>query len=270
MTGDEIYARTYDATPLEWPGELLAYARWASQAATGQRPRVLELACGSGRIAIPLADAGCDVWGVDRSASMIEVARARRSGNNPRWLVGDMRSFDIDGRFDIALIPAHAFQYMRSPADQLAALGTVHRHLEPLGLLVVHLDRPGHAWLASLCATPPAPEERKVGALLRDPATGSEWRRRSAWTFDPATEVATLHSDWVRLGEGGANVECTEDHATAMKVIGRGEMEHALLRAGFEILALYGDFAGGPPTRESGDMIWLARRLLATPATHAE
>jgi SAM-dependent methyltransferase len=261
ITGEEIYARTYDSTAVEWPGELAAYVRWASAATAGRRPRVLELACGSGRIAIPLADAGCDVWGVDRSPAMIEVARARRSDGNPRWMVGDMRSFDIDWRFDIALIPAHSFQFMLSPADQVAALTTVLGHLEPGGLLAVHLNRPGHAWLASLPATPPEPDEREVGNARRDPTTGREWRRRFAWTLDPAREVATLHADWVRVDGHGAIVESIAQDAMDLKVIGRVEMEHALLRAGFEVVAVHGDFGGGPPTAEAeGEMIWFARR----------
>jgi hypothetical protein len=150
---------------------------------------------------------------------------------------------------------------MVSPVDQVVALANVLGHLEPGGMLVVHLDRPAHAWLASRRVTPPEPEEREVGNARRDPATGSEWRRRFAWTFDPATEVATLHADWIRLDGQGAIVESIAQDAMELKVIGRGEMEHALLRAGFELVAVHGDFGGGPSTAEAeGEMIWRARR----------
>ena len=256
LTAREIYARTYDSAPFDWPGELEGYRRWARE--TSARPRILELACGTGRIAIPLADDGAEVTGLDRSPAMIEVAQKKRPGGNPAWVVADMRFFDLGRRFDLVIIPAHSFQFMTSADDQVAALTATCRHLEPGGRLVVHLDRPGPDWQAALPATPPPPEARSVDSPRLDPATGLEWRMRSAWALDLASEVATLHRDWIRTDTDDAVTEVVPEDPMEMKIIGRVEMEHALARAGFRLQAVHGDFAGGPLLAASDGMIFVA------------
>ncbi len=259
---DRIYAGTYDATSVGWPGEQDAYLQWCRAAALEARPpRVLEVACGTGRVARALADTGCDVVGVDASAAMIDQAQSQRPGENPRWVVGDMRSFKVGEQFDIALIPGHSFQFMTTAGDQAAALDTIGRHLRPGGRLVIHIDRPGSEWAASLPPSAPDPVERELGEPLTDPATGVAWRSRYAWTYDPASEIATFHADWVNLDESGDVVQAVPQNARHLKIIGRVEMEHALLRAGFRREGVFGDFFGGPMSSSpSGEMIWVARR----------
>lgn len=256
LTAQEIYARTYDSAPFDWPGELDGYRRWARE--TSSRPRILELACGTGRIAIPLADEGAEVSGLDRSPEMIAAAREKRPGGNPTWVTADMRDFDLGRRFDLVIIPAHSLQFMTSAEDQVAALTAARRHLEPGGRLVAHLDRPGPEWQAALPAAPPPPDARSVDGPRLDPATGLEWRMRSAWVLDRASEVATLHVDWIRSDADDAVVEVVPAEPMEMKIIGRVEMEHALARAGFRLEAVHGDFAGGPLLADSDGMIFVA------------
>jgi SAM-dependent methyltransferase len=261
---DRIYAGTYDATSVGWPGEQDGYLRWCRAAAQGARPpRVLEVACGTGRVARALADAGCEVVGVDASAAMIDQAESQRPGGNPRWEVGDMRTFQVGEQFDIALIPGHSFQFMTTAGDQVAALDTIGRSLRPDGCVVIHIDRPSSEWVAGLPTSPPDPTARNLGGPLTDPATGVAWRSRYAWTYDPATEIATFHADWVNLDEKGDVVQTVPQNARHLKIIGRVEMEHALLRAGFRLEDVFGDFVGGPvSSAPSGEMVWVARRSL--------
>jgi hypothetical protein len=150
---------------------------------------------------------------------------------------------------------------MTTAGDQVAALDTIGRNLQPAGRLVIHIDRPGSAWIADLPPTAPDPVERKLGQSLTDPATGVAWRSRYAWTYDPASEIATFHADWVNLDESGDVVQAVPQNARHLKIIGRVEMEHALLRAGFRLEDVFGDFFGGPvSSAPSGEMIWVARR----------
>lgn len=90
----EAYADIYDLAGQGRFGAELA--RWvlAWQAARGELPaRVLDLACGSGAAALPLAQAGCAVVGVDTSLAMLSLAqaKARDAGLAIEWIVGDMR-----------------------------------------------------------------------------------------------------------------------------------------------------------------------------------
>ena len=108
---------------------------------------ILELGSGTGRILIPLAEAGYEVVGVDLSAAMLEAASAkieRRSeaAARIRLVESDMKNFSAQQRFALALIPARAFQFLLTPVDQRAALNCIRRHLVPGGHLVIDLFDP--------------------------------------------------------------------------------------------------------------------------------
>ena len=260
VADDEIYARTYDALNIGWHGELAAYLEWARASARDDgRPKVLELGSGSGRVAQPLADAGCEVTGVDVSATMLGVARSRADGTNPRYVLGDARTFALDERFDLAIIPAHSFQFMLTSDDQHACLRNVRRHLRKGGWLVVHVEAPAPDWPAGLPVDPPAPEARSLGAALLDAPNGVIWRRRFAWTYDPMTEVATLHSDWMCTKPDGTT-ELVPHPPIGIKVVGQAEMEHALQRARFAIRELRVGFERDVETGDDRERVWVAQR----------
>ena len=121
-------------------GDLAFYLRQARR--TGSP--ILELGCGTGRISLPLAQAGFDVIGLDQSPSMLLVARekAKRSPRPVRFVRGNMARFQLRRRFRLVLIPYRAFQHLLTPTDQRRCLRCVHRHLAREGRLVVHLFDP--------------------------------------------------------------------------------------------------------------------------------
>ena len=88
---------------------------------------VLELGVGTGRVAIPIAQAGVNVVGLDHSPRMLEVAKrkAKTAGLSQRRLrlvQGDMRDFDVGQRFPLAIIPFRAFLHMYTVEDQKRCL----------------------------------------------------------------------------------------------------------------------------------------------------
>lgn len=258
---DEYYARTYDASVPDWPGEIDFYRELASGAASGGG-RVLELACGTGRVAIRLARAGAGVVGIDLSPQMLEVARQSSAGlRNVRWYEGDMRAFRLAEQFDLGLIPGHAFQCLNTPQDQIDCLSCVRSHLRPGGILVVHLDHmnlENVAWLGGLCGEGRGvfkPTERFL-----HPDTGGEVQAWRAWTYEPATQTAVVRTAWDEIGPEGTILRRTEREPIRLHCVFRFEMEHLLARAGFEILAVYGDFYRRELLDDSPSMIWLTRR----------
>ncbi|MER5431781.1 class I SAM-dependent methyltransferase [Streptomyces sp. NPDC002588] len=107
-------------------------------------PEVLELACGTGRISIPLARAGCRVTGIDIAPSMLGRAERKRGPGtaNPRFLTADMRSFDLGRRFDLILLPCSSITHLLRATDAVRCLRSVRAHLKDTGHFVLDLLNP--------------------------------------------------------------------------------------------------------------------------------
>ncbi|MGD8753090.1 MAG: class I SAM-dependent methyltransferase [Anaerolineales bacterium] len=102
---------------------------------------VLELACETGRVAIPIARKVIQVVGLDFSPTMLSVASNKINAiNNIRWVQGDMQSFELGEIFGLVIIPGHAFQNILTPEDQVATLNSIKRYLVSEGTIVIHID----------------------------------------------------------------------------------------------------------------------------------
>ena len=112
---------------------------WLSQANIHGGP-VLELGCGTGKLAIPLAEAGFSVAGLDNSPALLRFA-ANRS-DDVRWIEGDMRSFDLDERFALIMLPSNNLGHLHAPEDFEGCISSVKRHLRPGGAFVIDVFVP--------------------------------------------------------------------------------------------------------------------------------
>lgn len=99
--------------------------------------RVLDLACGSGRLLPPLQEAGLEVVGLDLSSEMLEQARRKLGTESPNveLIQGDMRTFNFCIPFNTILIPYCSLMYMHSDQDRLAVFNRCYNHLNPGGYL---------------------------------------------------------------------------------------------------------------------------------------
>jgi len=251
-----FYAETYDTVVVDWPGEIDFYRDLAGRTAAAGH-RVLEIACGTGRVAVQLAQDGVDVVGLDLSPDMLSVARLKSVGmSNLRWVRADMRSFDLGESFGLAIIPGHSFQNIPTANDQLATLASIRRHLIPGGTLVVHLDHLSIDWLGELT--------RERGGVFepaesfRHPTTGQQIRTKRAWSYEPVTQTAVSEVVWEAVETSGDVVERWESGPLRFHCVFPFEMEHLLGRSGYEIRSAYGDFCAGELRRESSEMIWVA------------
>ncbi len=130
-------ARFYDlAVEVNW--DLPLYESFARR---GEGP-VLEMATGTGRVALYLAQSGYDVVAFDSSPAMLEICRKKAQSLPAGRLElrrADMRDFDLGRRFDVVLCPFASFHHLLTTEDQVGCLRSVRRHLAEGGLFVAHL-----------------------------------------------------------------------------------------------------------------------------------
>ena len=110
---------------------------------------ILELACGTGRIAIPLAKEGLSVTGLDISLEMLNIFNEKikhlpdEISNRIRIVQGDMSNFNLNKRYDLVLFPFHTFQMLLDDKSRENCLcGIIAEHLKPNGIFVVNAFRP--------------------------------------------------------------------------------------------------------------------------------
>jgi SAM-dependent methyltransferase len=118
----------------------LALAREAA----AQGHAVLELACGTGRVTLPIAREGIDVAGLDNAAAMLAVARRKAAAEDldVTWVEADIRDFDLGRSFGLIIVPYRSFLHLLTAADQAACLAAVHRHLIPGGRFALNFFAP--------------------------------------------------------------------------------------------------------------------------------
>jgi SAM-dependent methyltransferase len=223
---------------------------------------VLEIACGTGRVAIPIARQGFAVTGLDVVPAMLVRARfkAEAAGLPVRWIEGDARSFDLGSeRFRLIFLTGNAFQALLTNTDQEGLLGRVRAHLHDEGLFA--FETPNPRWRTSegceedpetACSSTwrPARRRRRCRPLpTPKDARCCEWRTR---TYDPVAQL--LHWSSYRRWHEGAK-ERTKITRTALRYTFPQELAALLHYNGFSVVRRYGDWDGEPLSAASPSII---------------
>lgn len=252
----EQEVQLYDVAVPDWPGEIDFY-RAMTKEVKERGGSILEVGCGTGRVALQLAQEGISIVGMDIAPAMITTARQKSQElPNVRWVEGDMLSFDLRECFDLIIIPGHSFQFMLTPEDQLACLNCIRQHLTHHGKLVLHINHDDLSWLGGLAEGHGTGFKSK--GEYRQNSTKSSVRAWVAWSYDSGTQTASAVDAWEFIGEDGKLIERKESAPKRLHVVFPFEMKHLLARAGFEMEALYGDFFKNELQNTSPDMIWVA------------
>ena len=206
---------------------------------------VLDLACGTGRLARALAADGLDVVGLDLAPAMVERARLLDPSGTVDWRVGDAAGFELGRHFRLILMTAHAFQHVIGAAAQGRLFACVTRHLAPDGSFAFETRNPGRQDYADGAGF-------KFWRRFTDPARGSVevW---AASAFDAASEVD--HVTLVRrFGDG------TERRSRALlQFTDVATLDARLAAAGLICARRYGDFGREPFDGNSPEIVTLAR-----------
>jgi SAM-dependent methyltransferase len=212
-------------------GRVLQSERFYLEEARKSGGRVLELACGSGRLTIPIARNGTEIIGADLSKSMLETARAkaRRAGVEIQFLEADMRSFELAGKFAAILIPGNSLLHLFTAEDLMQCFRNVHRHLAPNGRLLFDISK----WDIAMLARDP---RERYPVLTVNGITIEETA-----SYDSAQQIRRIV--WY-LSKPGAADHRVIDYS--LRVIFPQELLLLLDAAGFRMETRYGEFTREP------------------------
>ena len=250
--GWDTYAPFYDWENAQTLGrrDVPFWQRVASRAG-GQ---VLELGCGTGRVSIPLAKAGLDIVGVDRSEPMLERARKRTKAGgakgSPHYVRADIRALPFgDGSFPSVIAPYGILQSLIRPRDLTATLASVARVIAPGGTFGIDL-------------VPDVPKWREYSnrVQLRGKAGAAHLTLIESVRQDPKRRLTTFQQTFVERRR-----ERTQEHQFELtfRTLSVEGMSKQLERAGFTVDAVLGDYRGRPWDERADVWIILARRSRA-------
>jgi SAM-dependent methyltransferase len=150
---------------------------------------VLELACGTGQLTVPIAGAGLPVFGLDRSAAMLTAARARAAtaGVACEFVECDMRHFEVDRQFGFIFIARNSLLHLSSADDIVATFRAVQRHLTLGGVFAFDVFNPDVSILAR-------PKGQRFPVMNVD--TGSFGRLTVEGTHDYEAATQTDYGTW--------------------------------------------------------------------------
>jgi SAM-dependent methyltransferase len=194
---------------------------------------VLELACGSGRLTIPLAKEGVNITGMDISEDMLNLAKLKtsKSGASIRLIQGDMRSFDLGEKFKFIFIPAQSLSHLYTRAEIEDCFACVRRHLAGEGRLLIELFNSSVKLLAR------ETDRRYPVGQYEDPKGGFQVFVTEEVRYDAASQIN--HIRWFFRDE-------TSDKETAlsfeMRQIFPQEIDTLLWYNGFLIEHKYGSY----------------------------
>ncbi|MBA2742265.1 MAG: class I SAM-dependent methyltransferase [Actinobacteria bacterium] len=232
MTLYDPIARIYDP----WSRSVTEDIAFYVEHALSSGGPVVELAVGTGRVAVPIAEAGIQVIGVDSSPGMLAVARESAAAAGVEDLldlrVGDLAEPPVTERVPLVVCPFRTLLHMRSEAEKLHALRAARGLLEPGGAFVFDVFCPTQD---DISETHDVWLEREPG--IEELAVWNETTRTLSLTVRARDTQATFHLHWLSAPE----------------------WRRLLDQAGLDVEALYGWF-DGRPYRGDEDMIFACRR----------
>ncbi len=246
------WASLYDAVHVDIRADVPFYVDLARRSGGP----ALELGCGTGRVTIPIADAGIDITGLDISPGMLQLAEEKAacslSDGKITWVQSDMGEFFLGRKFSLVIAPFRGLQSLMTVPEQISALDAVKKHLTSGGMLAFDMFVPEPSTLV---------QDRDVPYHLKDVTDAETGVRRVLYQQSEYDNFAqTIHARIIieELDECGVVVQKTY-REFSLRYSYRWEIRHLLAWSGFKDVQVYGDFEGSEFDESSGNMVWTAR-----------
>ncbi|HEY1351685.1 MAG TPA: methyltransferase domain-containing protein [Ktedonobacteraceae bacterium] len=224
--------------------------QWAQATRTTGGPH-LDLACGTGRMALHMAALGYQVTGVDIAAHMLAHARrkAAQQAATIEWVLADARTFQLQQHFAFIYLLGNAWQFLLTQEDQVALLTRVRDHLRAEGVFLFETRNP--------CARNLL-EVRDPGGRTYALPAGGQLLVHEQQRYDPVTCIQhylrhlTVHRPGSEPEERFLRV--------ALRYTSPRDMETLLNAQGWQIRACYGSWQQEPLTATSPALIYACQR----------
>ena len=214
--------------------------------------KVLELMAGTGRISVPITEAGVQLTCVDSSAEMLRILqdKLKRRGLAAEVILQDVAALSLESSFALAFIAFNSFEEITDEISRKAVLGGIHSHVCPHGRFVCTLHDPSHR----LRSVGPDHELRR---LFKEPGTGRNIVMHLNTSYDTKSGVVR----GIERFEDWSTGEVLLELPISFCLIEADEFKELAEDSGFTIEALYGDYGYGPYIPgESHSMVWFLRR----------
>jgi SAM-dependent methyltransferase len=245
-----VVADFYDHPALyDWLLPVGAHLRYYTDLARRHGGDVLELACGTGQLAVPIASAGLPTVGLDLSEAMLSAARqfARSANASVEFANGDMRRFDLGRRFPFIFIARNSLLHLCSTEDILAAFAAVRRHLAPGGVFAFDVFTPDPCILAR-------PRGQRFPVMEVTTDAFGKLCVEGTHCYDSVTQVD--HGTWYVSAPG-------KPDAWVVSVIVRSifpqELPLLVSAGGLELIERFGNLSGEPFGSGSPRQVCLCR-----------
>jgi SAM-dependent methyltransferase len=193
--------------------------------------RVLELGAGTGRIALPLAERGCDVTALDASPEMLQVLSAKDRAGKVRVVQSDMARPEVDGQFDLIYVVANSFFELHEQRLQVACLASAGRLLRDGGRFVVEAAVPERGFAGQ-------------PAVSVSPFDSLDAVNFQVMNYDHVSQIVEYRH--VFIGPRGITVL-----PSVHRFVYLSELDLMAALAGLGLTARHGDWAGGAFTGAS-------------------
>jgi len=217
---------------------------------------VLELMSGTGRVSVPMIEAGVKLTCVDLSAgsNAILVDKLQKRGLQADVHRMDVRELDLKKKFDLVIIPFGSFAHITSPDDQRKVLARIQQHLVPGSIFICILGNPDLRRKA-------VDGQLRLFRKYALPETQGELLLWIAEHFsaedDQIVEATQLYEEY----DGQGILKRKRHLELHFRLSQRDEFEELAKAAGFKVKSLYGDYAYSEFINDSPLMIWLLEKV---------
>jgi len=218
---------------------------------------ILDLGCGSGRAAIPLARDGHHVLGIDQSPGMLAKLRARiadlPAAAAARIAVsnGNLCTFDVPGKYNLVIAAFNVLEHLYTRGELAACLARVAEHLAPGGAFAFDVQMPDLAWLLR------DPVKRWAKTRFTDPTTKRAMFYSTNHDYDPVGQIANIRLYYEPVDGKGP----TKIVKLSQRKYFPAELEALVSHSGFRMAERYGDFAWQPLDGTAESQVLVCERI---------